>query len=122
MHKKNKGGRPKKSLAEKLKYPVRFKLCSKDYYDLKLKAADARMKIPEFARQATINGEVRPRLTPEDAGHIRQLSGMANNLNQLARQANKSGYEEIKVVNIGLAEEIFNIIKRMRDDGKDHKG
>ena len=118
MDKKNKGGRPKKGLSEKLKYPVRFKLCTKDYYDLKSKASAAGMKIPEFAREATINGKIRPRLTPEDAEHIRQLSGMANNLNQLARQANKSGYEEIRVVNIGLTGEIFNIIKRMRDDGK----
>ena len=122
MSTKNKGGRPRKGLAERLKYPVRFKLCTKDYYDLKTKAADAGMKIPEFARQATINGQIRSRLTTEQAGYIRQLSGMANNLNQLARQAHKSGYEDIRTLNAGLSVEIYNIIKKMRDDGQDNKG
>ena len=117
MSEKNKGGRPKKGLSEKLKYPVRFKLCTKDYYDLKTKATDAGMKIPEFARKATINGQIKSRLTTEQAGYIRKLSGMANNFNQLARQANKTVYENIQVLNAGLAVEIYNIIKKMRDDG-----
>ena len=121
MKQKNKGGRPKKGPAEKLRYLVRFKLCTGDYYDLKAKAKSAGMKLPEFARLAVINGQVRSRLTTEEVGHIRQLSGMANNLNQLARQANKCGYEEIRTLNIGLAGEIFNIMKRMRDDGKNNK-
>lgn len=52
---------------------------------------------------------------------MRQLSGMANNLNQLARQANKEGHSKYKDANATLAMEIYNILKLFRDDGKDHK-
>lgn len=53
---------------------------------------------------------------------MRQLSGIANNLNQLARQANKEGYSKHKEANVALAMEIYNLIKLFRDDGKDNKG
>ena len=53
---------------------------------------------------------------------MRQLSGMANNLNQLARAANKEGFANHKEANAALAMEIYNVLKLFRDDSKDHKG
>ncbi len=42
----------------------------------------------EFARLKSLNHRLRPRMTNEEADHYRKLTGMANNLNQLAHAAN----------------------------------
>ena len=65
---RNKGGRPKKEATEKLKY----------------------------MRECLCNGHVKERLSEEHAGFIRQLCGMANNLNQLAHKANAGGFHDEK--------------------------
>ena len=39
---------------------------------------------------------VKERLSEEHAGYIRQLCGMANNLNQLAHKANAGGFLEAR--------------------------
>lgn len=43
----------------------------------------------EFARLKSLNHRLKARMTPEEAYHYRKLTGMANNLNQLARAANR---------------------------------
>jgi len=43
----------------------------------------------DYIRNRSLNYTVHPRLTPEEAAIYRQLAGMANNLNQLAKAANK---------------------------------
>jgi len=122
MSHKNKGGRPKKGPAEKLKYPVKFMLPTGDYYSLKAKADSAGLRIAEVARLAVIGVNIKPRLTPEEAGSIRQLSGMANNLNQLARQANKEGFSAHKESCVAIILEIYDLIKLVRNDGDNNKG
>ena len=44
--------------------------------------------------QLVSTGHVKERLSEEHAGYIRQLCGMANNLNQLARKANAGGFHD----------------------------
>lgn len=122
MSKKNKGGRPKKGPAEKLKYRVSFMLRTEDYYPLKAKAESVGLRLAEFARLAVIGCPVQSRITPKEAGWLRMLSGMANNLNQLARQAHKSGYDDLRSANITLGIDIHNLIKRFRHDGQNNKG
>ena len=68
MNHKNKGGRPKKSPAEKLKYRVSFMLPTADYYSLKATADSAGLRLAEAARLAVTGIKIRPRLTPEEAG------------------------------------------------------
>jgi hypothetical protein len=119
---KNKGGRPKKVPAEKLKYRVSFMLQTGDYYTLKARAEAAGLRLAEFAWFAVTGRKIEPRVTVEQAGWLRQLSGMCNNLNQLARLAHKSGYNDIRHANINLGRDIYRIAKQIRDGGKDHKG
>lgn len=45
----------------------------------------AGVTLGEYIRNTAINGNITARLTPEDVKLIRSLSGMANNLNQLAK-------------------------------------
>ena len=120
MQRDKKGGRPRKSAAEKLNYKITVKLCTEDYYSLRAKAATAGMRPSEFARAAIVGSRVIPRLTPQQAGWIRDLSGMCNNLNQLARQANAGGLPQLLKANAALGMEITKVIKLIRDDSKDH--
>lgn len=43
----------------------------------------------EFARLKSLNHRLKARMTPEEADHYRKLTGMANNLNQLVKAANR---------------------------------
>lgn len=92
--KSNKGGRPKKETAEKLAYRVSVKLSAADYFRLLTRSYEAGVSPSEYMRECFRNGQVKGRLSEEQAGFIRKLCGMANNLNQLARTANAGGFYE----------------------------
>ncbi len=110
-----KGGRPTKGVAEKKKYRITVKLNTQDYYTLKGKAKSAGVTMSEFVRKVLDKGNVIERLTIEQAGFIRKLCGMANNLNQLAHRANAEGFHAIapfhKII-ISKIDEILNLIRR----------
>ena len=110
-----KGGRPTKGAAEKKKYRITVKLTTKDYYTLKGKAKGAGVTMSEFVRKVLDKGNVIERLTVEQAGFIRKLCGMANNLNQLAHRANAEGFQVIAPFHktiIDKIDEILNLIRR----------
>ena len=88
MKKNLNGGRPPKSASEKLKERLTVKMAAADYYALRGKARAAGLTWAEYARTALSRSVVRQRLTAEQMTLLRQLAGMANNLNQLARKAN----------------------------------
>jgi hypothetical protein len=90
----NKNGRPTKGASEKKSYKVSLKMATEEYYSLKSKARSAGISLSEYLRQTVGKSEVKQRLSPEHLGYIRQLSGMANNINQIARKANAAGYVE----------------------------
>ena len=117
--KNKKGGRPKLSPSEKLKYRIAVNLCTEDYYALKAKATKAKMTCAEIARLAIIGCQVWQRLTPEQMDCIRKLSGMGNNLNQITRKANAEGYFSTRNEYFYLADKIDNVINLIEDDSKD---
>ena len=110
----NKGGRPVKGAAEKLKYRVTVKMATEDYYLLKSKAKSAGVSVSEFIRGCITGGGVKERLSKEHGDLIRKLCGMANNLNQLARKANAEGYASVFVPCRTLVIEIDNLVNRIR--------
>ncbi|MDR0506337.1 MAG: MobC family plasmid mobilization relaxosome protein [Dysgonamonadaceae bacterium] len=113
---KNKaGGRPKLNPAEKLKYRIAVNLCTKDFYALKAKATQAEMTCTEVARQAIIGCQIRQRLTSEQMDCIRKISGMGNNLNQIARKANAEGYSNARSEYLYLADRIDNALTLLED-------
>ncbi len=118
-HRRNKGGRPKKGAAEKLRYKVSFFLQTGDYYALKTKAKSAKLRIAEVVRRAVTDCRIVSRFTPEQIGWMRNLVGMGNNLNQLAKLAHQAGYPEIADQNRQMVDEISRTLKLFRDDGED---
>lgn len=112
-----KGGRPAKKLGEKRKYTVSVKLDTREYISLRTKAKSAGVSRSEFIRQSISGSMIRPRMTPELNDHIRKLSGMGNNLNQIARRANTEGYGNARGEYLRLAVKIDDLIEDIRNDG-----
>lgn len=110
---RNKGGRPKKEATEKLKYRIAVKMATADYYRLLTKAHEAGISPSEYMRECFRNGYVLERLSKEQSNYIRQLCGMANNLNQLAHKANAAGFATVRLecrVLVARIEELLNRI------------
>ena len=109
----NKGGRPRKLAGEKMSYKVTVKMSPLEYYSLKGKVAESGVSLSEFVRSSIMNTAVVQRLTPELHDEIRNLSGMANNLNQIARKANALGYDHVRGEYLYLASKIDRILNKI---------
>jgi hypothetical protein len=87
--KRKKAGRPAKTIKKEIRACVRF--TRPEYFTIKEKAAKAGLKVSAYIRQVAIYATVTPRLTDEERKFVRQLIGMANNLNQLAKSCHQEG-------------------------------
>lgn len=114
---RNNDGRPKLATTEVRKYRIEIRFATADYYSLKAKAKGAGFSISHFVRKALQNCEVKQRLSAVHLNHILQLTGMANNLNQIAKRANAAGYKAVKIESEGFTKSIDNIIKSIENDG-----
>ena len=113
MNNHNKGGRPIKSPSQKLKYRIAVKLKTEDFYRIKSNAKKAGLTNTEYVRQMAINGIVKSRITPEILDCVRKLSGMANNLNQIAKKANTVGYNDARTEYLHIANDIDNLLNNI---------
>ena len=111
---RNKGGRPKKEAADKLKYRLTVKMATSDYYTLKGKARSAGISGGEFLRECMRSSHVKERLTPEHTDYVRKLCGMANNLNQLTRLSHQTGFHRTQRTVTELLQKLKEIIIRYR--------
>ena len=64
--KRNKGGRPKKGMAEKLSYRIGVKMAAADYFRLLTRAHEAGVSPSEYMRECFRNGHVKERLDISD--------------------------------------------------------
>lgn len=76
-------------------------MATEEFYSLKAKARFAGITRSEYIRRCIATSIVRQRLSPELMNHLRQLSGMANNVNQIAHKANAMGYARVYQDNEG---------------------
>ena len=113
---RNIAGRPPKAPAEKKGYKITIKMDTEEYYTLKAKAREAGINRSEFIRLCIRSSVVKQRLTSELMVYIRQLCGMANNVNQVAHQANAAGYSDIHRQCLSINERLDNVIKKIEDD------
>jgi hypothetical protein len=82
-------GRPRKAIKREAATGVRF--TKAEYFIVKQKAGTSGLKLTEYIRKMAIEGMVTARLNEEERNFIRQLIGMANNLNQLTKKAHQEG-------------------------------
>lgn len=71
---------------------VSLRLNSTEYAHLKQLSMDTGLKMEPVIRRLIVGAELRPRPPGELAELLRQLSGMAVNINQIAKIANASGF------------------------------
>ena len=71
---------------------VSLRLDSTEYAHLKQLSMDTGLKMEPVIRRLIVGAELRPRPPGELTELLRQLSGMAVNINQIAKVANASGF------------------------------
>jgi hypothetical protein len=118
---KHKGGRPKKGIAQRKKRIVSIRFSEVEYYAIKRRASLAGLTVSTYCQSAIMNGKVVEPVKKEDMELLRKLSGEANNLNQLAHQANtgKMPYLERELKNVLAL--ITDIINKLSHDWKNYK-
>ena len=106
---KSKGGRPAKG-EKKLSTSINLKLSESDYKSVKGKAEKLGLTPTEYAREMTLKGYIKSCFTLEELDLMRKLSGISNNLNQIARQANKSRFSNSAMEVMIISEEIKKLL------------
>lgn len=121
MHDNIKNNVPKNRVSARLKEKViSVRVTTMEYLALKKRARDAGMSLSSFARSALLSAKVVQRIGKDDADTLRRLSGEANNLNQLARSANKNGFTSVAIEITNLRKMIVDIINHLSDDWKNY--
>jgi hypothetical protein len=82
-------GRPAKSTKRDIRAAVRFS--KTEDFIVRQKAAKAGLKVSAYVRQMAIHGQVSNRLSEEERHFVRELIGMSNNVNQLAKNSHREG-------------------------------
>jgi hypothetical protein len=105
----HRGGRPAKPKGVRKEYPLSTKLNEIEHDFVLNKCHEAGLSKSEFLRQALLNAQVGGRLSQEVLGLMRQISGLANNVNQLAHKANAEGFYLVSQAAI----EVVNALKEL---------
>ncbi len=105
-------GRPVQIVKKVHRLAVR--LSAAEYFIVREKAGQAGMKPSAYLRESVLYAQVKPRITREELSVIRQLIGMANNLNQIARVCNREGIASGMRYFGDLAKQMDGLLNRLR--------
>lgn len=109
---KTKGGRPKKLVRRERTTGIRF--TKTEHFIIKEKASKAGLKITAYVRQIAVQGTVKSRLTEEESRFVRQLVGMSNNLNQLAKSCHEEGMLKAMIYFEKYRNQIDDLLQKLR--------
>ena len=118
---RHKGGRPALPKARRRSKSVTVKFSKIDYETLRVRCRKANRRMAEYIRESALQSEVVMPHTTESARLYRDLAGMANNLNQLARLSHQTSlYHTSRKVDEAL-DKVLAIISEYRQ-GKERNG
>ena len=118
---RHKGGRPALPKARRRAKSVTVKFSKIDYETLRVRCRKANRRLSEYIRESALQSEVVMPHTTEAASLYRDLAGMANNLNQLARLSHQTSlYHTSRKVDEAL-DKVLAIISEYRQ-GKERNG
>ena len=92
-----------------------LRLDNAEYAHLKRLSADTGLKMEPVIRRLIVGAELRPRPPGELTELLRQMSGMAANINQIAKVANASGFvrmEDVEHIQ-AMQKMIWQAVKRL---------
>jgi len=104
---KQKNGRPKNAVKKEIVRSVRFS--KTEYFIVKQHASKSGLKITVYIRQMALQGQIIARLSEEERQFVRQLIGMANNLNQLTKMGHQEGF----ITSVLMFEKYKNVIDEL---------
>lgn len=99
-------GRPQVSTLKRLTKSVTVKFSKPDYEMLRHRSKNANRTLAEYIRDSAFNARLVAKHSSEDAAVIRNLTGMANNLNQLTKLSHQTGFHRTKNVVMELLEKL----------------
>ena len=108
--KKNQGGGPKLPEKEKRNCMVKVYFDAVNYAKLVRKHKRTGVSLSTLVYELAVNGYVKEPISKEVATDLRRLSGMANNLNQLAHEAHIYSFPSVEKMVTELAQKIDKII------------
>lgn len=92
---KSKRGRKSKPEWQRLRNEIKLHLDDGNYAVVKDMARETGLSLNKFITRAVMSTTIRKALTDEEYSMVRNLQGIANNLNQLARCANGMGFDVV---------------------------
>lgn len=87
--KKIKGGRPEKQVKRQQMVCVRF--TKTERFIVAQKAEKAKLTLSNYIRESALHASVKAKLSEEERHFFRQFTGLANNINQMAKLAHQEG-------------------------------
>ena len=110
---------PKVASYQKRTKCFRVMFTENDYIYIQSKAQQAGLSVNEFCHQAAMGCEVGQRISPEMMSAIRDLSGIANNVKQIAHQMHIYGLEAVKQQCFSIISEVSRIITQVKNNNHD---
>ena len=103
-------GRPQVSTLKRLTKSVTVKFSKPDYEMLRRRSKNANRTLAEYIRDSAFDARIVAKHSAEDAAVIRNLTGMANNLNQLTKLSHQTGFYRTKNIVMELLEKLKSIM------------
>ncbi len=103
-------GRPQISTLKRLTKSVTVKFSKPDYEKLRHRSKNANRTLAEYIRDAAFDARIVAKHSAEDATVIRNLTGMANNLNQLTKLSHQTGFYRTKNIVMEVLEKLKSIM------------
>lgn len=114
--KPRRGGRPPKSPEHKKDYNITIALTKSEYAAVLEKFKHSRLTVSENCAKLVTTGQVREALSSEEKAMLRQLVGMANNINRITHLANTHGIASVSETSEKLYLELYNFITGIKHD------
>ena len=103
-------GRPQVSTLKRLTKSVTVKFSKPDYEMLRRRSKNANRSLAEYIRESAFDSRIVAKHSAEDAAIIRNLTGMANNLNQLTKLSHQTGFYRTKNAVVELLAKLKEVL------------
>ena len=103
-------GRPQVSTLKRLTKSVTVKFSKPDYEKLRHRSKNANRTLAGYIRDAAFDARIVAKHSAEDAAVIRDVTGMANNLNQLTKLSHQTGFYRTKNIVMEVLEKLKSIM------------
>ena len=107
-------GRPQISTLKRLTKSVTVKFSKPDYEKLRHRSKNANRTLAEYIRDAAFDARIVAKHSTEDVAIIRNLTGMANHLNQLTKLSHQTGFYRTKNIVMEVLEKLKSIMSNYK--------